>query len=68
MRTTFKLIAIFLLPIAILTSCRYSQEEEAMRRLERAISSKGQHEQLFLQRVDQLKNELRLWSELERCH
>lgn len=73
MHTSFKRIVIFLLPIAILASCRYSQEQEAMRRLERAMLQKDQYEQQFLQRVDQLKNELRLstdngqkWSAAEK--
>ena len=75
MHTSFKRIVIFLLPIAILASCRYSQEQEAMRRLERAMLQKDQYEQQFLQRVDQLKNELRLstdngqkWSAAEKLY
>lgn len=60
MHTSFRHIAIFLLPIVLLISCRESQEQDAMRRLEDAMFHKGEYEQQFRQRVDLLKNELHI--------
>ena len=63
MHTSFKRIVIFLLPTALLISCGKSQEQDAMRRLEEAISRKDLYEQQFCHRTDLLKDEFHLSSD-----
>ena len=63
MHRSFKRIVITLQAVVILLSCNQLQEQDAMRRLEKAISQKDLHEQQFCHRTNLLKDEFHLSSD-----
>ena len=61
---SYKYLCITLLA-AVLSSCHYSEEKDAMERLEAVISDKFHYEQEFIHRTDKLRKNLCLCSDNE---